>query len=319
MYSARTRWGVFDVRRCQSHHAPPAFPFARRRRKEPGDVSRTGTIPAYRCRVCPVLHSTLRRGRKPRRRPRRYRRAPRRLPWQMCCPMLCGVAPAGASGDACPGLVARWSRRAKSVRTWTANGRSVGLDAAICSTARSRCDSRRRPPRRQRVVRILRSGQGSLMDDTSPDHAPATAAYLKPVERGLALPRAVAPVVRPIGSKVVASERIRFSDRRTILSARRPLTVRNANVPPGSAGARVAPADVMVIQAAEQFRCAHVYIACPRDTPWAFVCHRRGRRAQALLLGARVPSHAVVAFPERAAMTAPTRIDRESWTRRGAS
>jgi hypothetical protein len=65
----------------------------------------------------------------------------------------------------------------------------------------------------------------------------------------------------------------------------------------------------MVIQAAAQFQCEHVYIGLSRETRHAFVCHRCGHRAQALLLGARVASGAVIAFPQRAEAAAASGID----------
>jgi hypothetical protein len=41
---------------------------------------------------------------------------------------------------------------------------------------------------------------------------------------------------------------------------------------------------VMVIEAAEIFRCTHSYIGAPRSSPFMFVCHRCGHRAELLPL-----------------------------------
>jgi hypothetical protein len=40
----------------------------------------------------------------------------------------------------------------------------------------------------------------------------------------------------------------------------------------------------MVIDAAEIFRCTHSYIGAPRSSPFMFVCHRCGHRAEFLPL-----------------------------------
>ena len=56
----------------------------------------------------------------------------------------------------------------------------------------------------------------------------------------------------------------------------------------------------MIIRAADEFRCAHHYVATQEEARLLFVCHRCGHRAEALPLHRDRTFGRVVPFPHRA-------------------
>jgi hypothetical protein len=57
----------------------------------------------------------------------------------------------------------------------------------------------------------------------------------------------------------------------------------------------------MIICAADEFRCAHHYVATKEEARLLFVCHRCGHRAETLPLHRDRTFGRVVPFPPRAA------------------